>query len=170
MLSGDEIQQLKSQNELLQIQLNDINEIINIREEELGILRNKVVLTTSLKSTLEGNLDQILQMQHIIGEQQRISAGCLKREAAMEDEIVESVRIEKEYFEIKEKYESSKAANRDLDSELAETAGMYLKLAASNGKVAELESSLEIAMMENKLLREKMEELIKLKAIQQNMI
>ena len=157
MLSTDEIQQLKSENELLQIQLQDITEMINIREEELAILRKKASYTVLLQSTLDGNLEEISQMQHIIGEQQRKMAGATKREVAMENEIIQSLDMEKEFYTIKDKYESARTAITDLDNELAETTSMYRQLAASIARVAELESSLEIALMENDHLKEKLE-------------
>jgi len=159
MLSKDEIQQLKSENELLQIQLQDITEMINIREEELEILRKKANYTVLLQSTLDGNLEQITQMQNLIGEHQRKVAGSAKREAAMEEEIIQQIGMEKEFYNIRDKYESSKAAIKDLDNELAETATMYRQLAASMSRIAELESSLEIAQLENKDLKEKLEKL-----------
>ena len=159
MLSNDEIQQLKSENELLQIQLQDITEMINIREEELTILRKKAAYTVLLQSTLDGNLEEISQMQHFIGNQQQKIAGAAKREVAMENEIIQSLDMEKEFYTIKDKYESARAAITDLDNELAETTSMYRQLAASIARVAMLESSLEIALMENDHLTEKLEKL-----------
>lgn len=160
MISKDDIQQLKSENELLQIQLQDITEMINIREEELDILRKKAAYTVLLQSTLDGNLEQINQMQNFIGEQQRKVSGSAKREAAMEDEIIQQIGMEKEFYNIRDKYESSKTAIKDLDNELAETASMYRQLATSIMRVAELESSLEITLMENRDLKEKLEKLM----------
>ncbi len=157
MFSKDEIQQLKSENELLQIQLEDITEIINIREEELEILRKKSAYTILLQSTLDGNLEEIAQMQQFIGEQQRKTGGAEKREASMENEVIQSLEIEKEFYNIRDKYESARAAITDLDNELAETSSMYKQLAASIARVAELESSLEIALLENDDLKEKLE-------------
>ena len=159
MLSADEIQQLKSENELLQIQLDDITEMINIREEELAILRRKAAYTVELQSTLDGNLEEISQMQHFIGDQQKKMAGAAKREAAMENEIIQSLDMEKEFYTIKDKYTSAKAAITDLDNELAETSSLYRQLATSIARVAELESSLEIALMENDHLKERLEKL-----------
>ena len=159
MFSKDEIQQLKSENEFLQIQLQDITEIINIREEELETLRKKSAYSILLQSTLDGNLEEITQMQHFIGEQQRKTAGAEKREASMENEMIESLEMEKEFYNIRDKYESARAAITDLDNELAETTSMYRQLAASIARVAELESSLEIALMEKEDLKEKLEKL-----------
>lgn len=159
MFSKDEIQQLKSENELLQIQLQDITEIINIREEELVILRKKSAYTIMLQSTLDGNLEEISQMQQFIGEQQRKTAGAEKREASMENEMIQSLDMEKEFYNIRDKYESARAAITDLDNELAETTSMYRQLSASIDRVAELESSLAIVIMENDQLKEKIEKL-----------
>lgn len=159
MFSKDEIQQLKSENELLQIQLQDITEIINIREEELEILRKKSAYTIMLQSTLDGNLEEISQMQQFIGEQQRKTVGAEKREASMENEMIQSLDMEKEFYNIRDKYESARAAITDLDNELAETTSIYRQLSASIDRVAELESSLAIVIMENDQLKEKIEKL-----------
>lgn len=157
MLSNDEIQQLRSENELLQLQLQDITEMINIREEEIDILRKKSAFSVLLQSTLDGNLEEITQMQQFIGDEQRKVAGAAKREVAMENEIIQSLEIEKEFYTIRDKYESARAAITDLDNELAETSSMYRQLAASIARVATLESSLEIAIMENEHLKQQLE-------------
>ena len=161
MLSKDEIQQLKSENGLLQIQLQDITEMINIREEELDILRKKAAHTVLLQSTLDNNLEEISQMQLMIGEQQQKFAGAEKREVAMENEIVQSLEIEKEFYTIKNKYQSARAAITDFDNELAETSSMYRQLATSIARVAELESSLEMTLLENQCLKGQLEKFAK---------
>ncbi len=160
MLSNDEIQQLKSENELLQIQLQDITEMIAIREEELEILRKKAAYTVQLKSELEGNMAEITQMQNLLGEHQQKAFGAARRELAMENEIIQSLEMEKELYDIRDRYSSAKAAIKDLDNELAETSSMYNQLNISISRIAELESSLEIVLMENAHLKERIEEII----------
>ena len=157
MLSTDEIQQLKSENELLRIQLQDITEMISIRDEEVEILRKKAAFGIMLQSTLEGNLNEISQMQHNLGEQQRKVAGAARREASMENEIIQSIEMEKEFYTIREKYESSRAAILDLDNELAETSAMYRQLAAAISRVAELESSLALTLADNERLKNELD-------------
>lgn len=161
MLSTGDLQQLQSENELLKIQLNDINEMINIREEEVEILRKKAANSVLLQSTLEGNLNQIAQMQLIIGEEQRKAAGASRRETAMEEEVIRSIEMEKSYYTLQEQLDSNKAALKDLDNELAETASLYRQLSASMSRVAELESSLEMIQLENMRLKDKLEILSK---------
>jgi len=157
MLSKDEIQLLKSENELLQLQLQDITEMINIREEELDILRKKAAYTVLLQSTLDGNLDEITQMQELIGEQQRKFAGATKREIAMENEIIQSLEMEKELYTIRDKYESARATINDLDNEVAESISIYRQLSAAIAKIAELESSIEIERLEISQLKEELQ-------------
>ena len=161
MLSTGDLQQLQSENELLKIQLNDISEMINIREEEVDILRKKAANSVLLQSTLEGNLNQIAQMQLLIGEEQRKAAGAARRETAMEDEVIRSIEMEKSYYTLQEQLDSNKAALIDLDNELAETASLYRQLSESMSRVAELESSLEMIQLENMRLKDKLEKLSK---------
>lgn len=161
MLSTDDLQQLQSENELLKIQLNDISEMINIREEEVDILRKKVANAVLLQSTLEGNLNQIAQMQLLIGEEQRKAAGATRRETAMEEEVIRSIEIEKSYYTLQEELDSNKVALKDLDNELAETASLYRQLSESMSRVAELESRLEMIQLENMRLKDKLEKLSK---------
>lgn len=161
MLSTGDLQQLQSENELLKIQLNDISEMINIREEEVDILRKKAANAVLLQSTLEGNLNQIAQMQLLIGEEQRKAAGATRRETAMEEEVIRSIEIEKSYYTLQEELDSNKVALKDLDNELAETASLYRQLSESMSRVAELESRLEMIQLENMRLKDKLEKLSK---------
>ena len=161
MLSTGDLQQLQSENELLKIQLNDISEMINIREEEVDILRKKAANAVLLQSTLEGNLNQIAQMQLLIGEEQRKAAGATRRETAMEEEVIRSIEIEKSYYTLQEELDSNKVALKNLNNELAETASLYRQLSESMSRVAELESSLEMIQLENMRLKDKLEKLSK---------
>ena len=161
MLSTGDLQQLQSENELLKIQLNDISEMINIREEEVDILRKKAANAVLLQSTLEGNLNQIAQMQLLIGEEQRKAAGATRRETAMEEEVIRSIEIEKSYYTLQEELDSNKVALKNLNNELAETASLYRQLSESMSRVAELESRLEMIQLENMRLKDKLEKLSK---------
>lgn len=153
MLSEEEIKNLKKDNESLKKELDEINYLISIREEELEILRAKLSQVAELKSELDTNLDQISQMQLHLIDHQRKTEGALKREAALEDELLQSIEMEKAYYDIKEKFDSSLAAVKDMDNELGEAMDMYKQLGDANSKIAELESMMEIFKMENENLK-----------------
>ena len=61
--------------------------------------------------------------------------------------------MEKAYYDIKEKFDSSLAAVKDMDNELGEAMDMYKQLGDANSKIAELESMMEIFKMENENLK-----------------
>ncbi len=162
MLPDSLLQQLISENELLQIQLQDVNEMIQVREEELEILRNTAAHAVLLQSRLDMNLDEFYSLQDVIGNQQKDAEGSAKREASLEEELVQSINMETEFYNIKDQFESTKAALMDVQSEMDTVASLYKQIAELTTRVAELESSHEIASMENGFLKEELEELRKL--------
>lgn len=162
MLPDSLLQQLISENELLQIQLQDVNEMIQVREEELEILRNTAAHAIQLQSRLDMNLDEFYSLQDVIGNQQQDAEGSAKREASLEEELMHSINMETEFYNIKDQFESTKAALMDVQSEMDTVASLYKQIAELSTRVAELESSHEIASMENGFLKEELEELRKL--------
>lgn len=153
MISEEEIKELKNENESLKLQLNEINYIISIREDELELLRKKVSELAELRSELDVNLDQIAQMQNNLNKQQQKTEGAFKREANLEEELLQSIEMEKSFYNIRDKYESSRAAIIDMDAELGEAMTMYKQLGDANSKIAQLESMVEILQMENENLK-----------------
>lgn len=157
MSSENLLQQLKSENELLHIQLNDLNEMIGAREEELELLRKKAAHATALQSRLDMNLDEFYQMQDTIGNQQQYAEGAAQREASMEKELIQSIEMETQLYTLKDQYESTKAALADVSMELDKLASVHKELAALKSRITELESDLEIAQLEIGFLKEEVE-------------
>ena len=158
MLPDNLLQHLKSENELLQIQLQDVNEIIAVREEELEILRKKAALTVRLQSRLDINLDEFYQMQDHIFTQQQQAEGSAKREFSLENELLRSIEMETEFYNVKDELASTKAAFTDINNEVDKIASLYRQIAILSNKVAALESNLEIATLENGFLKEKVDQ------------
>lgn len=157
MPSADFVEQLKSDNELLQLQLQDLEYMIRLREEELDSLREAASLAVELQSRLDINLHEIAQMQQFIGSQQQQMEGVTKREANLETEMLQSVQTETAYYTIKEQFLSTQAALTDLHQQLADTTALYQQLSNLKSKVALLESSLAIAVLDNGFLKEELD-------------
>ncbi len=152
MVSPEVVKKLMSENEFLQVQLQDVNEMIAIREEELGILREKAKKAVETKSQLESVYEEISYMQNLIGKQQQKAEGSVSREMSMEDEMLESMRLEKEYYTIRDQYQSATTALNDIKMQLGEASLIYKQLFDANKRIAELESKLDISLEENELL------------------
>jgi len=154
MLSEDIIQQLKSDNALLHVQLNDLTELIQIREEELEILRIKAAQVAALQSNLDENIYQLEQMQLFLGDQERGVAGANRREQSMETEMLESLQMEKDSYTLSDKLKSTRAALDDISEQFAEASTLFREVATLKSTIAELESKLEIESLDNQFLRE----------------
>jgi DNA repair exonuclease SbcCD ATPase subunit len=154
MLSEDIIQQLKTENALLHVQLYDLDELIRIREEELEILRKKAAQVAALQSNLDENIFQLEQMQLFLGDQAREVAGANRREQSMETEMLESLQMEKDFYNLSDQLKSTKAALEDVSEQFAEASTLFREVANLRSTIAELESKLEIALLDNQFLRE----------------
>jgi chromosome segregation ATPase len=161
MLSDKQIQQIISENEFLQIQLADANDMLHQREKELTMLRETARQATALKSTIENQLEELSYMQHLLGKKQQKLEGAGQREAAMEDELLQGIRMEKEYYTLKEKLDSSIAQIDDITQQLDETANTFKELRDAKKKITELQSQLDIAQEEKELLQYELDKIKK---------
>lgn len=158
MLTERQIEILRSENELLQIQLDDVNMMIKIREEELELLRNRAAEAAAMQSQLDTNLLEFEQMQHSIGFSQRKNAGSVKRLEEMEDELYASIKDQLKSADKVKDFESLEANLLDTTNELQEAASAYKQLRDIRSKLAATQSDLEIANMEITSLKEELAE------------
>ena len=71
----------------------------------------------------------------------------------MEDELLQGIRMEKEYYNLREKLDSSIAQIEDISQQLDETANIFKELRDAKKKITELQSNLDIAHEEKELLQ-----------------
>lgn len=148
MLTERQLQQIQAENEHLKLQLEEVNEIIAIREEELAILRQKMQKATQLQSKLDMNLLEFEQMQNTIGEKQQEAEGNSIRLEELEKELFKSIKMETNYYNMLDENVSLQANLKDTNSELEEAASLYKKVRQLTIELTETKSNLEIAQME----------------------
>jgi hypothetical protein len=153
MQREDYIKDLKQENEDLQFQLKDLEYLIQLKEEELADLKKASQHVAELQSKIDQNLYQFEQMQLHISDEQHKLQGALKREASMEQELIDVIGIEKSYYEIKEEFISTKTALQDINEQMNEAASIYQQCISLKKKVTELESNLEIVNLDNQFLK-----------------
>lgn len=158
MLTEKQIQILRSENELLQLQLDDVNMMIQVREEELDLLRARAREAAAMQSRLDNNLNEFEQMQNSLGNVQQKNSGNKLRLEEMENELYESVKEQLRYAETLKDFNSMGANLMDTNNELEEATAVYKKMAAMKIVLAEAQSNYEIAMMEITSLKEELEE------------
>ena len=154
MVSQDLFNQLKQENEQLHKELTDLNYLIALREEELVEIKNSTNNIAELQSKLDQNLYEFEHMQKDIETYRQKAELAKKREGSMEEEMLESIKMEQAYYQILEEYNSNRTALDDLNEKIKEITFLFQELNTLKSKNAELESSLEIAMLENSFLKE----------------
>jgi chromosome segregation ATPase len=120
MLTTEQIQKIITENEHLRIQLNEVNEILALREEEIEILKQHGDDIAALRSQLELQLIQTQSLENTIAKKQQQVLGGANREKELEDELIDASLLLKEYAELKQKYTHIVVQITDLENRVEE--------------------------------------------------
>lgn len=148
MLTQDQLKQLISANQSLQVQLEEANMILSEREEQLLILRENAARNNELQSIADARLDELYSMQNLIGKKDQEAAGAEERELELQQELTEAARLQQQYNALAEQYDYLQARFDDLEDALASLKHKHLLLQQIAAKIGELESHLANTVME----------------------
>lgn len=162
MLTDNQIKILRSENELLQLQLEDVNTMIKVREEELDILRERAREAAAMQSRLDNNLNEFEQMQNNLGFCEQKNEGYSQRLQEMENELYSSIKEQLQYAESLKEFNSMQANLLDTTNELQEASAVYKKMAEMKTTLAATNSNLAIALIEIESLKAIIKETIAL--------
>lgn len=153
MLTEEQIKKIISANESLQVQLDDANNMLEARNQEISVLVEELNDTTALRSRLEGQLDEIESFQNRLGEKQKAVQGAEAREFELHGELTEMAALKKEYDELLQDYAYLQSQYKDVRAQLEALVERNFDLEKSAGKIGELESRLEIGIIERDELK-----------------
>jgi len=159
MSDVDNIDDLMSDDKSYALQLQDLEYMIQLREEELMEMKASVIKLAELQSKIDNQLIAFEHLQNIIGDHQQKEIGFLKREASMEDEMLQSIEGESAFYQLQKKLESNEIEINKQMRELKEAVELYHEISDLQKKNTELESALEMANLDNQYLKEELEEL-----------
>jgi DNA repair exonuclease SbcCD ATPase subunit len=153
------IQSLLSENEFLQEQLEELNNDILKKDEEISLLTSNFESEASLRSRIDSNLIEIQQLKYNSEEIAQKAAAI----EAMNEELELDLLKEKKGRYVEQTtikaLNSVKANNDILSAELDEAAPLYRKVQDLKKALAEAKSIAEITEMENQNLKEEIAEL-----------
>ncbi|HRD58848.1 MAG TPA: hypothetical protein PK504_12410 [Ferruginibacter sp.] len=158
MLTERQIQLLRSENEMLQLQLDDVNIMIQVREEELELLRKRAQEASELQSRVDANLIEFEQMQNHLGNCQQKNEGKDERLSEMEEELYASIKDQLKAEDKIKDFNSVQANLLDTSRELDEASAVYKKLQDTKKQLTSTKSELEIAHMEIDSLKQQLHE------------
>ena len=155
MLSAEQIKQLISANQSLQVQLADANAILKAREQEIKFLGEELTEYASLRSKIDGQQDEIESIRNRLGEKQQASRGAEERELELQRELTDMAVLNKEYGELLQDYASLQSQFKDIYAQLIAMNAATLQLEQYARRIGELESLLENSALERDGLKER---------------
>jgi hypothetical protein len=153
------IEELISENELLQLQLGDLEHVIRKKDEEIGLLGEAMESAASLRSRIDSNLIEIEQLKanSEAAAQKNLGSEMLNEELEMS---LMKERKEKQKQEAELKGLHSVRTELDIvTGELEESAGLYKKLQETKAELAAAKSRADLLESENAELKAAIEEL-----------
>ena len=153
MLSQQQLDQLITENDSLKAQVDELNDILLLREEELELLRSEAAVAVELRSKLDQQLNELQSMQNHIGEKQQQAEGATERELEMEQELTEAARLYQRYNGLIEQYNHTEAQLFDIQEQLANLDKKNQLLQQIADRIGEIESHLANTVMERDELK-----------------
>lgn len=149
---------LISENEFLQLQLEDINLVLKKKDEEIDMLADDGETAAYLRSKIDGNLIEIEQLNYYVAQANQKSIGLEALNEELEVDLLTQMRgRQKEQQSLKE-MDSVKANLEAVTEELNEAAALYKMLQSLKEKLSEANSIASFKEIENVELRKEVEE------------
>jgi chromosome segregation ATPase len=153
MLSEEQIKQIVSANESLQIQLADANAMLAAREEEIEFLNTELAKSTALRSKLDGQQARIESIETELGQKQQAAKGAEEREFELHQELTGMALLNKQYNELVQDYAYLQSQYKDVLTQLTALQHNNLQLEKAAGSIGELQSRLENSLLERDVLK-----------------
>lgn len=157
MLTTEQVKQLILENELLQVQLQEVNEVLFEREQELLLWKENNAETSNLQSRLDMQLDELQSMQNLIGLKQQQAEGAKERELQMYEELTESAELLRQYNELLQEHIYLQTQLAGLKLQVEDLKAGNLRLQKIADKIGELESQLANTVIEKNELKNALE-------------
>ncbi len=153
MLSEEQLRKIISANESLQVQLDDANAILAAREQEIDFLSTELVDATALRSKFDGQLGEIESIRYQLYNKNRQVDGAEEREIALQQELTDYARLNREYNELIQDYAYLQSQFKDVQAQLTALNARNFELQQVAGRIGELKSLLENSMLESDELK-----------------
>ena len=152
------IRMLVSENEFLQLQLEDINLVLKRKDEEIDMLADDGETAAYLRSKIDSNLVEIEQLKYYVDQASKKSLGLEMLNEELEVDLLSQMRgSQKEQQSLKE-MDSVKANLEVVTEELNEAATLYKMSQALKEKLSEAKSIASLKEIENQELKKEIEE------------
>jgi chromosome segregation ATPase len=162
MLSEGQIQILIAENEKLQAEVEELNEILAIKEEAIAELKKIALSNAEIRSKMDMQQEEIEILQNRIGQQKQKSAGAEQREFELHQELTAAAKEHHQYTDLLQQYTYINIQLTDVQEQVAALKKRNNMLQQIAVKIGEMESMVETLTAERDALQYKITGLEKL--------
>lgn len=142
------IGKLLSENHALQLQLKEANELVEVKDEELVLLRRIQSKAIEMKSLQDSKNDEMEDLRQRLLEEKQKASGSQKREKEMADELDDTLGIYTKYSDLQQEYTHTMIKLEDAQALIMELKKRNLQLEEIAKRVGILESELQLMLEE----------------------
>ena len=150
---------LTSENEFLQLQLEDINNEIRKRDEEINLLGDVSESTASIRSKIDSNLLEIEQLKYNSQQASQKTLGIEMLNEELEMSLYKEIKAHQKDEVVLNEMISVKTNMEIISGELNEAAAFYKMTQLLKKQLAEAKSIAEIKEIENTDLKNEIKDL-----------
>jgi chromosome segregation ATPase len=162
MLSEGQIQILIAENEKLQAEVEELNEILAIKEEAIAELKKIAISNAEIRSKMDIQQEEIEILQSRIGQQKQKSAGAEQREFELHQELTAAAKEHHQYTDLLKQYTYANIQLNDVQEQVTALKKRNNMLQQIAVKIGEMESMVETLTAEKDALQNKISGLEKL--------
>jgi chromosome segregation ATPase len=162
MLSEGQIQILIAENEKLQAEVEELNEILAIKEEAIAELKKIAISNAEIRSKMDMQQEEIEILQNRIGQQKQKSAGAEQREFELHQELTAGAKEHHQYTDLLQQFTYVNIQLNDVQEQVTTLKKRNNMLQQIAVKIGEMESMVESLTQEKEALQYKITQLEKL--------
>ena len=148
-----EIRMLVSENEFLQLQLEDINVILKKKDEEIDMLADDGETAAFLRSKIDSNLIEIEQLKYYVEQASQKSIGLEMLKEELEVDLLMQMKGRQKEQKALQEMGTVKANLEVVTEELNEAAALYKMIQSLKQKLSEANSIASLNEIENRELK-----------------
>ena len=152
------IRLLVSENEFLQLQLEDINLELKKKDEEIDMLAEDIESAAFLRSRIDSNLIEIEQLKYYNQQALQKNIGLETLNEELEVDLLQQMKGRQKEQQALKEMDSVKTNMEVITEDLNEAAELYKKLQTLKEKLAEANSKALMAEIENEELKKEVQE------------
>lgn len=150
---------LQSENEFLQLQLEDLNKTVRQKDEEISLLADDMDSAAALQSLIDNNLAEIAQLKYNNSLTVEKAAGLETLNETLENDLLAEIRSGHKNEKLLQEMDSVKANLEAANEELEQSSVFYQRILKLKAALAEATSNIELLQMEIVSVKEENEEL-----------